>query len=170
MTPFAENPFAALTLIVAPAVLSNACSVLSLGTGNRFARVVDRSRVLTKEMDALPPSDPGFEKRMVQLERLQRRARLLIGALTLFYSALGAFVAAGLVSLVGAVLAEGTHAALFRTAAGIGLGIGVLAVVGVAAGCAMLVMETRLAVKSLYEEADLLHDRWVHRTDGPNAG
>ncbi len=165
MTPFAENPFAALTLIVAPAVLSNACSVLSLGTGNRFARVVDRSRLLTREMDALPPSDPGFEKRMVQLERLQRRARLLIRALTLFYSSLGAFVAAGLVSLVGAVLAEGTHTALFMTAGGIGLGIGILAVVGVGVGCGMLVMETRLAVKNLYEEADLLRDRWVHRRD-----
>jgi hypothetical protein len=165
MSPLAENPFAALTLIVAPAMLANACSVLTLGTGNRFARVVDRSRLLTKEMDDLPPSDPGFEKRMVQLERLQRRARLLIRALTVFYSTLGAFVAAGLVSLVGAVLAEGTHTALFRTFAGIGLGIGVLAVVGVAAGCAMLVMETRLAVRNLYEEADLLHDRWVHRRD-----
>lgn len=165
MTPFAENPFAILTLIGAPAILANSCSVLTLGTGNRFARVVDRSRVLTKEMDGLAPSDPGFEKRMVQLERLQRRARMLIRALTLFYTALGAFVAAGLVSLVGAVLAEGTHAVLFRAAAGAGIVIGLLAVVGVAAGCVMLVMETRLAVTNLYEEADLLHDRWVHRRD-----
>lgn len=165
MSPLAENPFAALTLIVAPAMLANACSVLTLGTGNRFARVVDRSRLLTKEMDGLAPSDAGFEKRMVQLERLQLRARLLIRALTVFYSALGAFVAAGLVSLVGAVAAEGTHATVFRTAAGIGLGIGILAVFGVAGGCAMLVTETRLAVRNLYEEADLLHDRWVHRKD-----
>ena len=163
MTPFAENPFAVLTLIAAPAVLANSCSVLSLGTGNRFARVVDRSRVLTKEMDGLTPDDPGFEKRMVQLERLQRRARMLIRALTLFYTALGAFVAAGLVSLVGAFLAEGTHATLFQATAGAGVVIGVLAVVGVASGCGLLVAETRLAVKSLYEEADLVHERWVHR-------
>lgn len=61
MSPFGDNPFAALTLIVAPAVLSNACSVLSLGTGNRFARVVDRSRILTKELAALEPGPRNTE-------------------------------------------------------------------------------------------------------------
>ena len=43
---FADNPFAVLTAIVAPAILTNACSVLSLGTSNRIARVVDRTRVV----------------------------------------------------------------------------------------------------------------------------
>ena len=31
-----ENPFAVLTAVVAPAILTNACSVLSLGTANRI--------------------------------------------------------------------------------------------------------------------------------------
>ena len=44
------NPFAALTTIVAPAVLTNACSVLCLGTSNRIARVVDRSREVAKDL------------------------------------------------------------------------------------------------------------------------
>ena len=39
---FADNLFAVLTLIVAPAVLTNATSVLTLNTSNRFACVVDR--------------------------------------------------------------------------------------------------------------------------------
>lgn len=38
------NPFAALSLIVAPAILTNACSVLIMSTSNRFARTVDRAR------------------------------------------------------------------------------------------------------------------------------
>src|SRR3954467_1193785 len=48
--PLADNPFAVLTLIAAPAVFTNASSVLSLGTGNRLARVVDRTRVLVKDL------------------------------------------------------------------------------------------------------------------------
>ena len=38
------NPFAALSLIVAPAILTNASSVLSMSTSNRLARAVDRPR------------------------------------------------------------------------------------------------------------------------------
>jgi hypothetical protein len=37
------NPYAALSLIVAPAVLTNASSVLVLSTSNRLARAVDRA-------------------------------------------------------------------------------------------------------------------------------
>lgn len=37
------SPFQILTLIVAPAVLTNSSAVLSLSTSNRFARAVDRS-------------------------------------------------------------------------------------------------------------------------------
>src|SRR5229473_6503272 len=49
-SPITENPFAVLTLIAAPAVFTNASSVLSLGTGNRLARVVDRTRALVKDL------------------------------------------------------------------------------------------------------------------------
>ena len=38
--PMSDNPFAALTAVVAPAILTNASSILALGTGNRVARVV----------------------------------------------------------------------------------------------------------------------------------
>jgi len=47
------NPFAVLTAVVAPAILTNACSVLALGTSNRLARVVDRTRVVARELAAL---------------------------------------------------------------------------------------------------------------------
>jgi hypothetical protein len=45
LAPPGSNPFAALTAVVAPAVPTNAFSVLRLGTSNRLARVVDRTRV-----------------------------------------------------------------------------------------------------------------------------
>jgi len=42
------NPFAILSFIVAPAVLTNASSVLSMSTTNRLARAVDRARELSE--------------------------------------------------------------------------------------------------------------------------
>jgi hypothetical protein len=38
-----NNPFAMLTAIVAPAIMTNASSVLALGTSNRLARVIDHT-------------------------------------------------------------------------------------------------------------------------------
>ena len=58
-TALAANPFASLTVVVGPAVLTNACSVLALGTGNRLARVVDRTRVVTREVVEAEVSDTG---------------------------------------------------------------------------------------------------------------
>jgi hypothetical protein len=51
--PLTQNPFAALTAVMAPAVLTNASTVLCLGTNNRIARVVDRTRFLAGEMASL---------------------------------------------------------------------------------------------------------------------
>jgi|RhiMetdeSRZDD1v2_1073273.scaffolds.fasta_scaffold94349_3 hypothetical protein len=41
MPSLADNPFAALTTVVAPAILTNASSALCLGTGNQD-RAADR--------------------------------------------------------------------------------------------------------------------------------
>jgi hypothetical protein len=45
------NPFAVLSLIVAPAVLTNASSVLVMSTSNRLACAVDRTRELSKQLE-----------------------------------------------------------------------------------------------------------------------
>ena len=44
-----QNPFAALTLVAAPALLTNASSVLALGTINRMLRTRDRMHELFTE-------------------------------------------------------------------------------------------------------------------------
>ena len=52
MVGFLENnPFGILTFIVAPAILTNASSIMALGTSNRFARAIDRARSLLAEME-----------------------------------------------------------------------------------------------------------------------
>src|SRR6266536_1293544 len=84
MSPLTDNPFAVLTAVVAPAILTNASSVLCLGTGNRMARVVDRTRVIAAELASLEGGSSEYQVRVRQLERLQLRAQLLLKALRTF--------------------------------------------------------------------------------------
>src|SRR6266852_8664832 len=98
------NPFAVLTAVVAPAILTNASSVLALGTGNRLARVVDRTRVVAKELAGIEPGSSSscqanYESLAAQLERLQVRAQLLMKALRVIYGSLGLFATAALLSV-----------------------------------------------------------------------
>src|SRR6267378_6826547 len=151
----AGNPFAVLTAVVAPAILTNACSVLALGTGNRLARVVDRRRVVARELAALEPSDSHYPNWAAQLDGLEVRTRLLVKALRAIYSSLGLFATAALVSVVGSILTYYGPGILFQLTAGLALVAGAVAVLGLASGCFLMVQETRLAVENLGEEAKI---------------
>src|SRR5262245_15943480 len=96
-----DNPFAVLTAVVAPAILTNASTVFCLGTGNRLARVVDRTRAIVAEMPTLDSNGVEYKARVRQLERLANRAHLLLRALRTFYATLGGFSAAALISVIG---------------------------------------------------------------------
>jgi hypothetical protein len=147
-----DNPFAVLTAVVAPAILTNACSVLALGTGNRIARVVDRTRTIVHELGSLAESSTDYQWRVGQLELLRVRGHLLLKALRLFYAALGCFAASALLSVVGASLVYYGLNVAFHTCAVIALIVGVLAVTALVTGCVMMVHETTIAVASVKEE------------------
>ena len=51
MDVLGNNPFGVLTLIVAPAILTNASSVSALATSNRLARATERARAISLEME-----------------------------------------------------------------------------------------------------------------------
>ena len=53
------SPFAVLSLIVAPAILTNAASVLAMSTSNRLARAVDRARDLGRQLEDTSTPDPS---------------------------------------------------------------------------------------------------------------
>jgi hypothetical protein len=157
----ANNPFAVLTAIVAPAILTNACSVLALGTSNRLGRVVDRTRVVASDIAASQPASEGFLEWTSQLRALEIRVHMLLRALRLFYAALGLFASSALISVAGSMAAYYGQRPLFQLGAFLAILTGGSAVVGLSAGCFTMVNETRLAVKSLGEEARMrikLHD------------
>jgi hypothetical protein len=155
MAPFSDSPFAALTIVVAPAILTNASSVLCMGTTNRLARVVDRTRAVSAELAHVPPNAETFMVRQRQLEALRVRWTLVLRALKFFYMSLGSFAAAALISLFGsAFTAAGPHL-VFTSIAVLGLLSGTVGVAGLVFGCTIMVQETRLAIQNLAEETEL---------------
>lgn len=105
------NPFAILTFIAAPAILTNAASMLTMSTSSRFGRNVDRSRQLIKLLEANRTLIAATDETRAE-EKLNRkllgwmeyRTTLLMRALSFFYFAIGAFAAGSLSSLLGAIL------------------------------------------------------------------
>jgi hypothetical protein len=154
-TVLMSNPFAALSAIAGPAILTNACSVLALGTSNRLGRVVDRSRILFHEIAGLEEQGSEQIARQKLIEALDFRAHLLLRALRLFYASLGLFASAALMSALGSVFAIYGVEYGFDVAALIALATGIAAVVALTTGCVVMVRETRLAVQHLEDEATI---------------
>jgi Protein of unknown function (DUF2721) len=154
------NPFAVLSLIVAPAILTNACSLLSMSTGNRLARAVDRARELAKQLEEPPTGagGPDATRRLNELAAVEQRSVMLLGALRSFYLALGGFAAATLVSLLGAVLIRFSVPVVLALEIA-ALAAGVVAVGALVHGSLLLVRETRIAVYVLRERAAAIHAR-----------
>ena len=161
-----NNPFAVLTAIVAPAILTNACSVLSLGTANRLARVVDRTRVVAAEIKAHDHNEKDHQGWVEQLQHLQHRAQLLLSALQSFYAALGAFATAALISVLGGLAAYYQQKEAFRLAAIAAIAAGSFAVGALVRGSIIVVRETRIAVRNLAEEAKLRSRFYERRQAG----
>src|SRR5207237_7373304 len=87
------TPLAALSLIAAPAILTNATSVLAMSTSNRLARAVDRARELARQLEQSAPdaADAATRRRLTELAAVDRRSLLLLRALRAVYVALGGF-------------------------------------------------------------------------------
>lgn len=148
------TPFAVLTTVVAPAILTNACTVLALGTSNRIARVIDRTRVLYAELERMQAETPAYQSRVRQIDRLRTRAQLLFRALRILYAALGSFAAAALITVLGSALAYYDVVFGFHFTAVLGLAIGGFAVGSLVYGSSLLVREIRLALIQVKEEVE----------------
>ncbi|MCE3236387.1 MAG: hypothetical protein K0Q50_2578 [Vampirovibrio sp.] len=150
------NPFQILTFIVAPAILTNSSSVLSLSTSNRFARTVDRSRFLYEKMKApekLTPQELILYQK--QLPVIGRRSLLLVRALTWFYVSVGAFAATAFASILGAGISLFDNHFASEVTVIAALLAGSLGVIGLVTGTSMLVMEMWLALSFLQSEIEL---------------
>lgn len=147
------DPFSILTVVVAPAVLTNASSVLALGTNNRLARVADRTHAVTAQLAKLEPGARDYEVSKAELPALQTRAQLLLRALRCFYLGLGLFASSALISIAGSIAVYYGGRSTFQITGGIGLLCGASAVISLVSGCVLMIRETQLAVTGLAFEA-----------------
>ncbi|MBA4017049.1 MAG: hypothetical protein C0483_07755 [Pirellula sp.] len=153
MDPLSFSPLGLLTFIAAPAMLTNASSIMTLGTGNRFARAIDRARSLSALVQAAGDSDtPQAKMHRRQLSYAERRALILVRALTAFYVSVGSFGAASLISLLGAVFVVAGSDFVHQLCLSVALVAGVAGVGGLVIGSSLLVWETRMALFILTEE------------------
>lgn len=157
------NPFQILTFIVAPAILTNASTVMTLGTSNRLARAIDRVRALAAQLEARAPEvEQARELRLRQLASAERRVLIIVRALTAFYLSVGSFAAASLVSLFGAVFFVGHQDELRHVMLAMAVGAGIVGVGALVVGSTLLVWESRLSWQILRDEIDFRTHAALH--------
>lgn len=141
-----------LSAMITPAVLIMACGSLIMTTSSRLMRCVDRvheTLVQMKDLSTQAPSEHGDELHGVliqQVENLTHRARLLQKALSQLYYALGLFVATS--------VAIGIIALLDLRYAWMALVLGFVAAGLLFTASALLIIESRIALASTYQEMD----------------
>jgi cytochrome bd-type quinol oxidase subunit 1 len=155
------NPFAALTFIAAPALLTNASSLLLLGTTNRLARAVDRVRALASQLEHLA----GADNRLAQIELdlmalAEQRVRIIVRAMTAFYLAVGSFAFGTMLALIGAALVAPSHDDARTWVLRLTIGACVIGVAAIMSGSLALVFESRITFRILTEEAGLVRRRF----------
>jgi len=156
-----SSALAVLTAMITPAVLISACGALILSTSTRLGRVVDRVRALSDRFEEL--AAPGNEHELIeerrammfnQLDKLTSRARILQRSMTVFYMALGLFVATSVA--IGVVAFVGTRYSFVPVVMGL-MGASFLFY-----GSMTLIFEARLAIASLRAEMDFIWQLGKH--------
>jgi len=150
-----QSSFAPLTFVVAPALLTNASSVLAMSTVNRMIRAHDRMHGFFAKSEAGELSN-SFT---AQVDRVEKQAALLLRALHSIYVALAAFACATLVTLLGAALISVADALLLHTVAGLGIALGFVGVSGLVVGCVNLFRATHLSLLNIRDEAATIRTR-----------
>jgi hypothetical protein len=147
-----ESPFAVLTAVVAPALLTNSSTVLVLGIGNRIARVIDRTRAVAEALAQVGEDSELHQLLQHQSCLLTLRKDHLSRALRLGYAAIGGFAAEALIAVLGGVLVHEEFLIVSRIAAIAALAIGFGSVGALVSACVYMVRETAVALDNLAEE------------------
>jgi hypothetical protein len=151
--PTINSPFVVLTFLAAPAILTNASTLLALSTANRLARASDRARAAAAAIvAATDPDDPLIRFHQTEFQMSTRRASLLISALRRFYLAAGCFAAGTCVALLGAFGNYfGVH--FFDVASQVAtVAVALAGVGGLVHGCLVLLRETNIALHTLEQQ------------------
>lgn len=161
---FTQSPLAVLTLIAAPAILTNATSTLASSTLNRMFRTRDRMNELFAKSEAGNLAEGEAVFLLNQVNRVERQAVLLLRALHSIYVALGAFAASTLITLLAEGLAPLWGALWFRAMAGFGFALGLVGVGGLVFGSVNLSKATRMSLDNIRMDAELIRQHQAKRS------
>lgn len=149
--PELNNPLSVLSAMITPAVLISACGTLIVSTSMRLARIVDRVRGLSQEIERLS-SDEAIdfpEERLHEFERQlathTQRGLLIQRSLTNLYLSLGLFVTTTV--CIGVV-------ALLQHLGWLPMVLGIAGTVFLFYSSMLLIAETRLALRSVNSEME----------------
>lgn len=163
-----DNPLSLLSAMITPAVLISACGTLIMSTSMRLARIVDRVRDLSQQVEGLflGETNDFTEHRRLEVERQlsvhAKRGKIIQNALTGFYISLGL--------LVAATVSIGLTA-LTRLVAWLPAALGIAGTVSLFYGSVLLIAETRLALRSVNSEMQFtlqLRDLYRQRSEDNN--
>jgi hypothetical protein len=149
-----DNPTAILSILSAmltPAILISACATLAISTSARLIRALERVRELTRLIEThMRGSDPLGDERLTlffrQLVMVAERVRLLQRALALLYIVLATFVTTS-ISIAAVELVNTAYSWL-------PLALGMIGAVLFLLTCWLLILETRIALKTVHLELD----------------
>jgi hypothetical protein len=145
-----DNPFAVLSFLAAPAILTNATTLLAMSTSNRLARASDRARaasaIILAQKDGVDEFAGLYQR---DFQSATRRAMMLVSALRMFYLSAGCFAAGTCIALFGAFAAKFQYTRLDTTMQILTMTVATVGMFSMVAGALQLVRETRMALKSL---------------------
>ncbi len=142
-----------MTFIAAPALLTNATSVLALSTTQRMLHTRDSMRQLLAKAETQGSEQQNAKLMVEHVNRIEAQGGLLLNALRSIYLALGAFSGATLITLLGAALAPFQGAVWFQALAVLGLAVGLTGVGCLIFGSIRLFQATQLSLINIREEA-----------------
>lgn len=157
------GPFAALTFVAAPALLTNASSVLAMSTINRMLRTRDAMRELYTQSERSDQDEKDSLHLLETVNRVERQGVLLLRALHAIYVALAAFASATLVTLLGTGLAPFAGGHWPHAFAIFGIMLGFVGVGGLVTGSFNLFRATQLSLVNIREEAAIIRERRAER-------
>ncbi len=151
LLPELNNPLSVLSAMITPAVLISACGTLIVSTSMRLARIVDRVRSLSHEIEQLSSDETADfpDERLHEFERQlkthTRRGLLIQRSLTNLYIALGLFVTTTV--CIGLV-------ALLHQLGWLPMLLGIAGTLFLFYSSMLLIAETRLALRSVNSEME----------------
>ncbi|MFN0123798.1 MAG: DUF2721 domain-containing protein [Blastocatellia bacterium] len=168
-----------LSAMITPAVLISACGTLIFSTSTRLARIVDRVRMLSQQIEneLLDDTIDFADERRGEIERQlgihARRSRLIQTSLTSFYVSLGLFVSSTVSIGAAAFLLQFGWRLNWLPGT-----FGILGTLFMFYGCVLLIAETRLALRSVNIEMEFvlrlqklsLERRKIHQAEKAGTG